>query len=180
MVYLEVWKDITGYEKLYEVSNYGGIRSKDRTYTDKRGFKRKKTGRTLKNRSKKYYYTVMLYKDGSRKAEYLHRLIAAAFLPKVTGKDFINHLDGNKLNNHVDNLEWCTIKENNLHAIENGLNNKRHKVLLTDRETGKQLIFESKTAASLFLGRRENYVSAIIKKGRSGTDKYIIKSIKTA
>lgn len=180
MVFLEVWKDVVGYENLYEVSNHGGIRSKTRIITDRRGVKRKRPGRPLRNRSVNKYYTVMLYKDGKRSGVYVHRLIALAFIPLEIGKNYINHLDGDKLNNHIDNLQWCTIEENNAHAIETGLNDKRHKVVLTHRSTGQKRIFESKTAASLFLGFRENYVSKNIQSGKCGTECYIIESVATA
>lgn len=70
---------------------------------------------TLNNRG---YLSVVV----RRKTHMLHRLVALAFIPNIEGKSFVNHKDGNKLNNHVDNLEWCTASENNQHARETGLN----------------------------------------------------------
>lgn len=68
------------------------------------------------------YKTVGLYVDGKVKRVKVHRLVAEAFLPKEDGKDCVNHRDGNKWNNSVSNLEWCTRSENSKHACENGLN----------------------------------------------------------
>jgi len=68
------------------------------------------------------YHTVTLYYKGNRKTKKIHRLVAEAFIPKVEGKDYVNHIDGDKDNNDVSNLEWCTVYENNLHARKTGLN----------------------------------------------------------
>ena len=69
---------------------------------------------TLNNRG---YYSVGI----RRKTLMVHRLVALAFIPNPEQKPFVNHIDGNKLNNHVSNLEWCTVQENNLHARQTGL-----------------------------------------------------------
>jgi len=66
------------------------------------------------------YQYVCLFKDGKRKNKKVHRMVADAFLAK-NGKPHVNHIDGNKANNHVDNLEWCTPKENKIHAFKTGL-----------------------------------------------------------
>ena len=78
---------------------------------------------TLNNRG---YYSVGI----KRKTFMVHRLVALAFLPNPENKPFVNHIDGNKLNNHIDNLEWCTCKENNLHARKTGLHKQAigHKI----------------------------------------------------
>lgn len=117
----EEWKPIEGYEGIYEISNMGHIRSHDR-YLPKvvRGtpcisfYK----GCVLSPGDNGHgYLFVYLRLNGNIKRFYIHRLVASHFLPKIEGKDFINHKDGDKTNNNVENLEWCTIAENNLHKF---------------------------------------------------------------
>ena len=110
----EVWKDIPGYEGLYQVSNLGKVKSLNK-YHHKRE-------QILKSRITKYgYYETALCKNGKMKFIGTHRLVALAFIPNLLNKEQINHKDGNKLNNFVDNLEWCTSLENIHHAIRTGL-----------------------------------------------------------
>lgn len=79
--------------------------------------------RILKTFISKGYRAIIIKK----KHYTLHRLIAEAFIPKIEGENIINHIDGNKLNNSIDNLEWCTYSENNKHAYDTGLNLKGEK-----------------------------------------------------
>jgi len=117
----EVWKPIKGYERLYSVSNFGEVKSHDRKVWNGNGFYTKK-GRILKKSlTTTGYWKVELYKDTKRRSMRVHRLVAKEFLPRVKGKNLINHKDGNPLNNHVKNLEWCTQSENIRHAYETGL-----------------------------------------------------------
>ncbi len=83
------------------------------------------------------YQTVMLYKNKRGKNFYIHRLVAEAFLDVVDGKDFVNHIDGDKTNNSVDNLEWVTRSENMLHANAIGLHTGSEKQKAAARENGK-------------------------------------------
>ncbi|MEJ7316913.1 HNH endonuclease, partial [Staphylococcus epidermidis] len=94
-----------------------------------------------------------MWKDGKSHDFYVHRLVAGAFIPKVEGKNYINHKDGNPRNNEVNNLEWCTIAENNLHAHRTELNNNAYKVKLTRLKDGKKFYFETQIDASFFIGR---------------------------
>lgn len=105
----EIWKDIEEYPN-YQVSNFGNI-------------KNKKTNRLLKSKLGRdgRYLSVYLCNNEKENTQRVHRLVAEAFLGKQPGL-MVNHIDGNKLNNRVENLEWCTAKDNNLHAIKNGLN----------------------------------------------------------
>lgn len=108
----EIWKDIEGYEGLYQVSNLGRVRSLDRkvwNYTKK--------GRILKPHSNGHsYQNVSLHKENkTEKHLYIHILVAKAFLPNPDNKTEVNHKDFNKLNNRVDNLEWVTRDENKQH-----------------------------------------------------------------
>ena len=113
----EMWRSICGYEGLYCISNQGNVKSLSRR--DSRGAPVKEC--ILKpNVGTTGYLYVNLRKHGKVKHKKIHRLIAEAFLPKVPGKTFVNHIDGNKLNNHPANLEWCTQSENVAHAYKNG------------------------------------------------------------
>lgn len=100
---VEIWKDIVGYENLYQVSNFGNVRS----------FKHKKP-KLLKPRkdSKGYLQIVLSNHNKSRKNFLIHRLVAQAFIPNPKNYPVINHKDENPLNNNVSNLEWCTQKYN--------------------------------------------------------------------
>lgn len=103
----EIWKDIKGYEGIYQISNHGRIKS----------FKQNSEGYILKNTNKYgWYFTVNLVKGKARETKRIHRLVAEYFIPNPTGKPQVNHIDGNKQNNHVSNLEWVTSKENMHHC----------------------------------------------------------------
>lgn len=104
----ETWKDIKGYEGLYQISNLGDV-------------KRISSGKILKPYSHNGYIRVALSKDNTPKHMDIHRLIAQAFIPNPENKPEINHKDGNKENNSIQNLEWCTRKENMSHAKKMGL-----------------------------------------------------------
>ena len=111
----EYWRDIKGYDGLYQVSNYGRIKS----------FIRYNDGRIIKQCIGRRYWKVILYKDKKEKCLFVHRIVAKAFIPNPLNKEQINHKDGNKLNNKVSNLEWCSREENMDHARANGLINSK-------------------------------------------------------
>ena len=94
------------------------------------------------------YYTVRLY-SGKPVTKYLHRLIAEAFIPNPENKKYINHKDGNKLNNKVNNLEWTTHKENVNHAYQNGLIKQKTKPVI---DTRSGMVFKSLKEAAKHLG----------------------------
>ena len=117
----EIWKPIKDYEGLYEVSNLGRVKALTRTIN------KGKCHRTWEEHYLKYaidrggYVRTSLAKNGINKTVKVHRLVAEAFLPKVEGRDFINHIDGNKQNNCISNLEFVTRTENMKHAFKIGL-----------------------------------------------------------
>lgn len=117
----EIWKDIENYEGLYQVSNFGRIKSLNHMASN--GIKDiMYKGRILKPflDGKKNYLEVCLSKNNLKKKYLVHRLVAETFLENEYNKREVNHKDGNKQNNCVDNLEWVTSKENKHHAYENG------------------------------------------------------------
>ena len=111
----EVWKEISGYEGLYEESNLGNVRSLDRLIRSKNNGNIVRKGRILIPfyEEKKGYYQVRLAKNGKNKTFRIHRLVALAFLENPFNYTDVNHKDEIKTNNNVDNLEWCTRKYNN-------------------------------------------------------------------
>ena len=105
---MEVWKDIKGYEGLYECSNLGHIKNIQRNRLLSLPVKRKYKQCTLSKNDVKSYY-------------FVHRIVAELFIENKYNKEQVNHIDGDKLNNNVLNLEWCTRSENQLHAFKTGL-----------------------------------------------------------
>lgn len=119
-----MWKDIKGFEGIYEISDSGIVRSKDRNCIDSVGRKRYREGKILNpDIAPNGYYRVTLAKDGKRAQKYLHRLLAEYFIPNPKNLPQVNHKDGNKLNCALDNLEWVSVKENVIHAYKHGLIN---------------------------------------------------------
>lgn len=108
----EIYKSVVGYEGFYEVSNLGNIRS----------LPRGKKGKVKQMKpTKQHYYNIDLCKHGEIKRWLMHRLIAIAFIPNPENKPMVNHIDGDKHNNRLDNLEWVTGSENQKHAVRIGI-----------------------------------------------------------
>lgn len=114
----EIWKDIEGYEGLYQVSNFGNIKSFPR-----RGTQSRKEKILKPTESPNKYLSVFLYKNGDYKKMLVHRLVAKVFLNNEKSLPQVNHINGIKSDNRAVNLEWCTAKENEKHAFETGLHN---------------------------------------------------------
>ena len=114
----EQWLDVAGYEGFYQVSNLGRVKTVQR-YEPKRKRIIQEKIRTLV--AVHGYLNCELWKEGKHKRYAVHRLVATAFIPNPEGKPQVNHLDGDKSNNSVTNLEWCTASENEYHANETQL-----------------------------------------------------------
>ena len=109
----ETWRDIKGFEGFYQISNFGNVKSYNKRVKNGNGYAIKK-GKVIKNNlTTSGYYSVHLYDEcGKRIPKMIHRLVAEHFLPNPNNYPQVNHKDENKLNNHIDNLEWCTEKYN--------------------------------------------------------------------
>ena len=175
----EVWKDVNfeHWGEHYQVSNFGNIRSKDRInyafhYKSNKYTYFKKNGKILipyKNRFG--YLTVKLSVENIKKTLILHRLVAMTFfgLPNDE-KNQVNHIDGNKYNNQIDNLEWCTSKENMHHARETkllvpkklGENALARKVAQIDKNTNEVIkIWDCIKSATLSFGKTASSICAV-------------------
>jgi hypothetical protein len=118
---IEIWKDISGYEGFYKVSNMGRVKSLSRIVNNNGGIKVIRET-ILKTSSKNnWYHYVKLSINNVGKVYRVHRLVAETFIPNPENKRTVNHIDGNKENNLITNLEWNTHSENLQHAYDTGL-----------------------------------------------------------
>lgn len=115
---MEIWKDVKNYEGLYQVSNLGNVKRISSFKGVNKQYLNDYYLKPLDNG--KGYYRIKLTKNNSAKRIMLHRIIAEAFILNELNKPFINHINGNKKDNSIENLEWCTQSENCLHSVKLG------------------------------------------------------------
>jgi len=173
---MEIWKDIEGWEDKYQVSNLGRIKSLARRFKRGDGLTVNVEEKILKTMiTKDGYERAKLNLMGGSKKYSVHRLVANAFIPNLENKPQVNHIDGNKLNNKVENLEWCTAKENVNHITKLGTHSRMHKVrIYNDKE---DLIFTTKKHASFYLGFKYDAIGRAIKLGWKEINGYKIELI---
>lgn len=163
----ETWKPIKGYEGLYEVSNLGNVRSVDKHLMCGKQYC------LLKGKPKKAYYTPMgylmtdLYKNGQGKKYYLHRLIAEAFIPNPNNLPCIDHINTVRDDNRLENLRWCTKKENaNNPLTREHLTYRNTKPVYYIDEQGKKISFKSISEAARRIGCLQPILSRVLKENR--------------
>lgn len=172
---MELWRDIPGYEGIYEASTLGNIRSCEgkTTYTDRHGVRRWKQ-RVLKqkifaNQKGRFDARVILWKDGANKTFLVSRLIAMTWVDGYREDLTVNHIDGNPLNNTKENLEWISLGDNIRKGFDSGLFSAvQHPIALQLGD--KVFSFVSMAEAGRFLHRNHGYVSDCIKKNRPVRD----------
>lgn len=175
------FKPIKGYEGIYEACSDGTIWTCEgkTTYSNRRGriikrvWKRREikpqTQRRIRsNHSDKH---VKLWKDKEMKTHLVSRLVATAFIPNPENKGFVNHKNGNPLDNSIENLEWVTRVENQRHAFKTGLMSTNKQVVLKELSNGVERRFNSLSEASRFLGKNHGFLSRKVKTGK-GVDGY--------
>ena len=119
---MEIWKDVKGFEEYYQVSETGKIRRKKGKTIYKDGRVADFSQTILKqSENKKGYFKVYLSKNSKKYIKTVHRIVAETFIPNPKNKKTVNHIDCNKKNNKIENLEWLTNKENMRHAFDNGI-----------------------------------------------------------
>lgn len=150
---MEEWRDVRGYEGMYEVSNYGRVRSLPRGNTK---------GGILAERNNHGYVSVHLANHGSQAYPRVHRLVAEAFLQNPMHLPFVNHIDEDKRNNRSDNLEWCTAKYNANYGTRNERMGKTKRRAVQMYSIKGELIteFPSIRAAAEFTGTHQSSISS--------------------
>ena len=166
----ELWKDIPGYEGIYEASTNGQIRSKagKTTFSSLHGERHWKQ-RILKQKLKKRYGSeyfdarIILWKDKKTYTHLVSRLVAMTWCNGYADDMTVNHIDGNPMNNHADNLEWVSGADNTRKGFEDGLIGTSRPVAVFV-QTGECIYFRSMTHACNFIGKNHGFLSLRISK----------------
>lgn len=170
----EIWKDIEGFEGLYQVSSFGRVKSFDSI--DK--LDRIRKGRVLKGiKDVKGYLLVNLYKNNIVYTKKIHRLVAEAFIPNSENKPQVNHIDEDKTNNMISNLEWSTSKENINHGTRTDRMAKTQSIpiIATNLKTGKSTEFYGVSECARQLDLNRGNITSVLKGKRRQTGGYTFK-----
>lgn len=168
----EIWKSLAGYSmqsEWYEVSNLGNVRSIPRVINHPRSGLQNLEGKVLKQNINRYGYNyIMMSKEGKEKFVSVHRLVAFAFLENPENKDQVNHIDGNKLNNCVSNLEWCTQLENSRHRITELIgNNCEREILQIDKRGNIINKFHSIAEAARCTNSNKHHITSVAQRKKN-------------
>jgi len=165
-IFIELWKPIKGYENLYAISNIGRVKSLSRYRID-RGFSKSIKEKILKQgKSSNGYFHVDLYKGSKGTICSIHRLVAEAFIDNKKKRPQINHINGIKTDNKIENLEWVNASENRIHAFKNNLQKKAFKkVIQLDKNGGILKIWNSCKEAYKALGAKQGTFASSLANG---------------
>ena len=161
----EIWKDIKDYEGLYQVSSFGRVKS---FYTN----------RILKGSEDSWgYLQVKLYKNGIKSNKKMHRLVAQSFIPNPENKPEVNHIDENKTNNKLSNLEWSTAKENSNHGTrtERMAKTRSIPIIATNIKTGESQEFYGAAECARQSGLDNSHIAKVLKGRYKQTGGYTFK-----
>lgn len=174
---MEIWKDVVGYEGLYQVSNLGNVRSITRSVPWRFGTKTVAGREMTKRIDKKGYLVVTLSKNNIPKIKKIHRLVACAFIPNKDNLPFINHKDECKENNNANNLEWCNRQYNNTYGsrVERARVKQAKAVIQCHRNGTLIREWESITEASSTLHIHNGSISECCKGKRKTAGGYVWK-----
>lgn len=171
----EIWKDVKGFEGFYQISSLGRVKSLPRNGTIN-------SERILKPNNVRGYLQVVLNKKGDKSYKKVHRLVAENFIENPLNKREVNHIDGNKHNNNLSNLEWVTSSENQIHAYKLGLqklhprrgseNNLSKKIMQLDLEGNLIRIWDSIGEASRNLSIANQNISVCLRRKQNKTNGY--------
>lgn len=157
----EKWKPIIGWEDKYEVSNYGNVRNI------------KTLKHIIGDINNCGYYRVSLYENGKSKKYFRHRLVAMHFIDNPNNYEFINHKDGDKSNNAITNLEWCTQSYNEKHAFKTGLKQKTNEPFVVIFENDEIKRYENQHSLANEIGVCQQTISMWLNGKRKPIDKNI-------
>lgn len=152
---MELWKAIKGYEGLYEVSNLGNVKSLGREIKLKNGGAYRKPIKILKQNTDKYGYKYVILRslDGKAKTLKVHRLVAFAFIENENNYQQVNHMDENKANNNMKNLEWCTAEYNSGYGTRNQRISHSHIGIGKGKKLSEETRRKMSESHKLILGR---------------------------
>lgn len=164
----EYWKNIDGYDNVYQISSMGKIRHTGYYYKESNKTKYANPKILSQSYTTDGYLVVSLTKDRKTKQFKVHRLIGEYFIPNPENKSQINHINGIKDDNRIENLEWVTPKENTIHAHKTGLCKKKgnaYPVAQLDNNNKIIAVFDSIRSASKHIARSDSNLSKICRKG---------------